>query len=195
MNIRKSTLVAAMAIFAAVGLGACSTPGNVQMDGARSELYDSIEGLAADSSLIAVVEVESHEVLSPASDRGIPYTLSKVSVISTFAPEALAGELPKSASANTHTAGSELVVRQMGTTEVKTPAPLLSVGRHYLLFLTPSMLEGDSASQFYVTGGSAGVFDAPDDVATRRGDSEFTHGPFEEGDTLPDTLSTKDLVK
>ena len=193
MNIRKSAISVAIVLSVAGGLVACSTPGTVQMDGSRSELYDSVQGIAADSSLVAVVEVRSQEVLKPASDKDIPYTLSTVSLISTFSPTGLARELPNGVNATQMTAGSEIIVRQMGTSEMDTPAPILKAGEEYLLFLTPSMLEGEAGSQFYVTGGSAGVYDAPSDVASRADDAAFTHGPFEEGDTLPDTLTVKEI--
>ncbi|WP_426320420.1 hypothetical protein [Microbacterium sp. E-13] len=193
MNIRKSVVSAAIALSAAGGLVACSTPGTVQMDGSRSELYDSVQGIAADSSLVAVVEVKSQEVLKPASDKDTAYTLSTVSVISTFSPTGLAREIPNGVNPSGMTAGSQIIVRQMGTSEMDTPARILNAGEKYLLFLTPSMLEGKAGSQFYVTGGSAGVYAAPSDVTSRADDAAFTHGPFEEGDTLPDTLTAKEL--
>lgn len=194
MSIRRSAISAAIIAAAAVGLGGCSTPGSVHMDGSRSELYDSVQGISADSSMVAVVEVTDQEVLTASSDRDIPYTLSTVSLISTFAPTGLARELPEGVTATAAKPGNQIVVRQMGTAEMETPAPILKTGEKYLLFLTPSMLEGEAASQYYVTGGSAGVFDAPDDVASRGGDVAFTHGPYDEGDTLPETLTIKDLA-
>lgn len=81
----------------------------------------------------------------------------------------------------------------MGTASMETPAPILTSGGRYLLFLIPSMLEGGAASQFYITGGSAGVFDAPADLASRGDDAVFIHGTYEEGDTLPETLTARDL--
>lgn len=176
------------------GLTGCSTPGTVHIGGSRSELYDSVEGIAADSSLVAVVELTGQEILTPSSNIDIPYTLSTVSLVDTFAPAGLAGELRRGITATAAEPGSQIVVRQMGTAEMETPAPILKSGRKYLLFLTPSMLEGEAASQFSVTGGSAGVFDAPDDVAARGEDATFTHAPYEEGDKLPETLTASDLA-
>jgi hypothetical protein len=195
MKRRLTVAVAVITGTVAVGLVGCSTPGPVQIHGSRTELYDSVQGIAADSSLVAVVDVRSQEVIKAASDRDIPYTLSTVSLVDTFSPTGLAKELPKGVDATAIPEGSEIVVRQMGTSEVATPAPILKPGGKYLLFLTPSMLEGDAASQFYVVGGSAGVFEAPSDVASRGEGAEFTHGPFEEGDTLPETLTAKDLTQ
>jgi hypothetical protein len=164
------------------------------MDGTRTELYQSVRELAADSSLVALVDVQSQEVLEPASERDIPYTLSTVNVVRSFAPGALGKEVPQGAP-SPDTRSGQIVVRQMGTSEMETPAPILQPGTRYLLFLTPTMLEGEAASQYYVTGGSAGIYQAGSAGARSTDGDIFSHGPFEEGDTLPSTLTPKDLAK
>ena len=59
-------------------------------------------------------------------------------------------------------------------------ASLLQIGREYLLFLTPSMLPGDMAAQFFITGEVAGAYE-------RDGD-QFTRIVTGSGDDLPDTI-------
>lgn len=49
-------------------------------------------------------------------------------------------------------------VRLLGSADQAGPAPLLKVGGIYLLYLTPSGLDGELASQFNVTGGTAGLY-------------------------------------
>lgn len=178
-------LVLAVTLIGSLGAGlvACSTPGSVSMHGSRSELYDSVRAIAADSTIVAVVEVEDQKVTEPATDQDIPYTLSTATVIIGFTPAGIGSELPKGTVASGE---SQVVVRQMGSDGDDIPYPILKPGEQYLLFLTPSMLEGDAAAQYYVTGGSAGIYNADGDV--------FTHGPFDEGDKLPDTLTAKDLA-
>jgi hypothetical protein len=196
MKKRKLVIVTALVLVPlGASLAGCSTPGSSGMHGSRAELYDSVQGLAADSSIAAVVEVQSQQVLNPASDRDFAYTLSTVSVVSTLSPKGLASELPANVPTDPVSDGSEIVVRQMGTVDIETPAPILKAGEQYLLFLVPSMLEGEAASQFWVTGGSAGVYEVSGDDFARGSDATFTHGPFEEGDTLPPTLTAKDLTQ
>lgn len=56
----------------------------------------------------------------------------------------------------------EVEVRQLGTSSMsEVPAAILKQGSTYLLFLTPSMLSGDLAHQYHVTGGDAGIYIGP----------------------------------
>lgn len=196
MKKRNSALVTALFLVPlAASIAGCSTPETSGMHGSRTELYKSVEGIAADSSIAAVVEVRSQEVLKPASERDFAFTLSSVTVVSTLTPKGLANELASTVQTDPLSDGSEIVVRQMGTADIETPAPILKTGEQYLLFLVPSMLEGEAASQFWVTGGSAGVYEVAGDDFARGSDVSFTHGPFEEGDTLPPTLTVDDLTQ
>jgi len=58
--------------------------------------------------------------------------------------------------------------------------PRLVRGGQYALFLTPTMLSGEAASQYYVTGAEAGIYVRDGDV--------FRRVATDSGDTLPDTL-------
>jgi hypothetical protein len=70
--------------------------------------------------------------------------------------------------------GETVEVRQDG-------APALEVGHEYLLFLTPTMLPAEAATQYFVTGAVAGLY-------VRRGD-DFQRVVADSGDTLPDTIT------
>lgn len=67
-------------------------------------------------------------------------------------------EAPKSDAS--HATGTSVVVRQIRSSATPGPADLLTPGKTYLLYLTPSGLSEDLASHFYVTGGAAGLYEA-----------------------------------
>lgn len=164
---RRRAVFAATVLLALL-LSACVTQ---QSSGSRSELYGSVAALAADSTLVVVAEVLDQRVVDD-------QTQSTVVVAESFSPEGLGREVPEGTAP---VDGNRLVVRQMNVAGI----PSLSPGGQYLLFLTPTKLDGNAADDFYITGASAGVYAVTGDT--------FTHGPFEEGDTLPATLTRGDL--
>lgn len=142
--------------------------------GSRATLYESIDDLARDSTAIVVGTVTSQRQDDEA-------------MISTF--EVSNAPTNPQLGANVESADSPLVegdiieVRQMDSgAESSMAAPLLASDQEYLLFLTPSMLAGDAATQFYVTGAQAGLY-------VRDGD-EFRRVVMDTGDTLPETITT-----
>ncbi|KAF2414317.1 hypothetical protein B1729_05210 [Microbacterium sp. B35-04] len=60
-------------------------------------------------------------------------------------------------------------------------SPTLELGEEYFLFLTPTMLPGEAATQYFVTGAVAGLY--------LRHDDEFRRVVPDSGDTLPDTIT------
>ena len=90
---------------------------------------------------------------------------------------------------------STIEVRQLGSTDVdQLPAPILEVGQDYLLFLTPTGLSGGAASQFYITGGTAGYYRSTAGPTGDRADAGATFGKVgDEGDTLPTTLTADQI--
>jgi len=173
------TLMIGLIGILAVGIVACGPAPSQHMDGSRHELFDSVRSISAASSNVVVVEVRSQ---TEENGPQIPYTISDAKVLTQFAPAGLGSALGLKAP---RAISGEVAVRQMGSKDVSTPAPILETGRQYLLFLTPSMLEGEAAVQFSVTGGSAGIYSVES--------GEFVHGPFTEGDTLPEALTAADL--
>jgi hypothetical protein len=168
------------AVLVAVGstalLAACSSTYS-DSHGSRVERYTSVEQLAEDSALIAVGTVVEQTTATDI-DATTPFTLSSFEITEVSKGDAAVGE------------GDNIIVRQIGSEAEAGPADLFERGATYLLYLTPSGLEGKLASQFYVTGGTAGIYQA--ESASRGSDSTdalFTHAPSDEGDVLPDSLS------
>lgn len=67
----------------------------------------------------------------------------------------------------------------------ETPARILRPGSTYLLFVTPTMLAGAAAADFYITGGNAGLY-------VQDGDA-FVRMVPDSGDTLPLRLTPAEL--
>jgi hypothetical protein len=151
---------AALALALAAVLSGCSSS-----SGSRAELYESIDGLAADSAVIVVGTVKDQHVDDAT-------TVSSVEVVNAPANPQLGAELE----------GERTAVEIGDLVEVRQDVePLLSTGGQYLLFLTPSMLPGDASSQYFITGAVAGLYE-------RDGD-EFRRVVADSGDTLPDTIT------
>lgn len=99
--------------------------------------------------------------------------VSTVEVAERFVPSGLGSGLP---------AGTRLPDKLGSTLQVQQVAePYLERGQSYLLFLGPPADDGG----FFPTGGTAGVYLVQG--------TEFVHGEFTEGDTLPQTLTRQDL--
>ncbi|MDY0828310.1 hypothetical protein SK224_04130 [Microbacterium sp. BG28] len=159
-------LFAAVALLAAaIALAGCTSVACGESAGSRATLYDSIEALAADSSLVAVAVVTITERSAADCDTTVTARIDR-----RFEPAALGG---------TPTAErNDVVVRHTG------PSDTLVEGRSYLLFLTPTMLQGSAADDYFVTGVTAGIYRVEGD--------HFVHVPSE-GDDLPATLTPADL--
>jgi len=139
--------------------------------GSRHTLYDSVESLAADSSSIVVGTVSAQ------STEG-DVTISSVEVGNAPTNPQLAANLPDRT--EPAAVGETVAVRQDDS------SPALELGKEYLLFLTPTMLSGDAATQYFVTGAVAGLYVRQDD--------EFRRVVRDSGDTLPDTIAAVGTV-
>ncbi|MFE1664943.1 hypothetical protein [Microbacterium sp. P02] len=135
-------------------------------------MYESIDDLARDSTAIVVGTVTTQRQSDDAM-------VSTFQVSNAPTNPQLGGDLD---SADVPPVAGDIVeVRQMDSAGSSLAAPLLEPTREYLLFLTPSMLGGDAATQYYVTGGEAGLY-------IREGD-EFRRMVTDSGDTLPETIT------
>jgi len=162
-----STLITAALICALTGCSASSS-------GSRANLYESIDDLARDSTAIVVGTVTGQR-----EDDDVIISMFEVS---NAPSNPQLGANVESADSPV-VAGDTVEVRQMDSGAASSPAaPLLTSDKEYLLFLTPSMLAGDPATQFYVTGAEAGLY-------ARDGD-EFRRVMTDTGDTLPETITT-----
>jgi hypothetical protein len=159
--------LAAAAVIAGLSVMAGCISGE---SGSRHKLYHDIDDLARDSSAIVVGTVSDQHF-----EQGeLPTTISTVEVTNVPENPQLAGNIEGGVS---HIeVGDTVAVRQIGG--AGSDAGILTPGHRYLLFLTPSMLEGDAASQYFITGAVAGLY-------TWDG-SQFTRTPSD--DTLPDTI-------
>lgn len=153
---------AALGIALATALVACTTTGS---SGSRHTLYESIDALAADSSVIVVGTVTEQ--------RGdATTTVSSIEVSNAPANPQLGAALD----------GEHATVAVGDVVEVRQDiAPFLAPGGEYMLFLTPSMLPGEAASQYFVTGAEAGIY--------QRDGDEFRRVVMDSGDTLPETIA------
>jgi hypothetical protein len=179
-----AALVLAAASIAA--LAGCATSSS---HGSRVEFYSSTAALSDDSTLVVSGTVTDQHVAQDIEGSG-DFTLSTLHV----------ADAPKGA-AEVH-AGSDIIVRQIGSSANPGPAPLLEDGKHYLLYLTASGLDGDLASQYYVTGGEAGLYKEATQTAASTKRTASDDAPMftkvsegdEGGDTLPKQITLEDAA-
>jgi hypothetical protein len=154
--------VATMLLTLQVGCAASSVTDG---DGSRAVLYDSIDGLASDSTAIVVGTVTDQRTDGET-------TISTLDVSSAPASPQLGATAPE---AEPVSAGDAVAVRQDPSSR-----PLLETGKEYALWLTPTMLDGDAANHFFITGSNAGMYLVDGDIARRVA--------TETGDNLPETI-------
>jgi len=126
--------------------------------------------MAGDSALVIIGTVVSDSVVTDV-DPVTEFTLATIRI----------GDVVKARSPFVQ--GSKVVVRQVGSASQITEVPLMKVGRQYLLYLTPSGLPGERATQFYVTGANAGVYAQSGDP------SSFKQVQRRDGEDLPVTVT------
>ena len=150
-----------LALVTVAALTACANASS----GSRAELYETIDELAADSSVIVGGTVTGQF-------RDGSTTVSTVEV----------AHAPANPQLGANVDGDHAAVEVGDVVEVREDAaPLLAQGDEYLLFLTPTMLPDEAASQFFVTGAVAGIY--------RRDGDEFRRVALDSGDTLPETIT------
>ena len=180
---KKLVAVASLAFVGSLCLSACSEgsgkstqPDRSQYSHAsRVKLYTSVADLAKDSTVVVSGLVVSQKVVRDI-DPTTEFTISEVQV----------ADAPKST--NGIIKGGTILLRQLGSDKQIGPARIVETGKRYLLYLTASGLEGDLGSQYYVTGGTAGLYEALNSKSTSEIVS-FSHGASDEGDQLPSQLS------
>lgn len=93
--------------------------------------------------------------------------------------------------------GGKLIVRQLGSQKQPAPGPLMAVGDTYLLYLTPSGLEGELSTQFYITGANAGLYQAA--AAEKRTNNApgdvFKQVKKQDGESLPEEITLSESTK
>ena len=114
----------------------------------------------------------------------VAFTIAPVAMSSKGAPAVKIDETVKTLKSTEP--GSTVIVRQTGSSSQAPAVPLLKVGEQYLLYLTPSGLDGEQAEQFYVTGANAGIY-----AETSSGD-EYRQVQRQEGEDLPLTVTEEE---
>lgn len=174
---KSQSLVIAIGVVILATATACTTSGDELGDAgssmSRVRLYDSIEELAADSALIVVGTVESQLVtadIDPITD----FTLSTLQVMAVV-------------SGDRSFEGQAVTVRQVGFKEESASPEILDKGEIYLLYLTPSGLDGELAEQYYVTGANAGIYVSVGNDKGVMNDERATFVQYspQEGESLP----------
>ncbi|WP_182049969.1 hypothetical protein [Changpingibacter yushuensis] len=178
----------------------CSTTSsdgtNSTGDISRVTLYDSLSDMSDDSTTIVVGTVSSQEVARDITKED-DFTISSFSVTRVVkGTDVSPGDVVK--------------VRQIGSAKQQTGVEMLSTDQVYLLYLTPSGLTGDLASQYYVTGAEAGIYQdvsSPSSPSTsilknasqarsETADSmSFGRVESDTGDTLPATVTLQEVDK
>jgi hypothetical protein len=190
--------LAAVAALLMLTLAACTSgAGSGSGHGSRDHLYESIDELAAESIAVAIVTVEGHtefpETTVGDEARGA-YSAFDATVVEVASPpklgEAVGDELK--ASVTSPVPGDRVLIRMLGTAERPGPTDFLEDGESYLLFLTGTGLPESPANEFYIAGGSAGVYRS--DGESLSSESRFTKDGVErEGDELPQTVTLSEL--
>ncbi|EWS82436.1 hypothetical protein BF93_10505 [Brachybacterium phenoliresistens] len=73
----------------------------------------------------------------------------------------------------------------------ETPAPILELGKTYILFLNRTRREGPDSDKFFITGADAGIY--MQDTATAGTSEESFHSIGESGDSIPESATADEL--
>ena len=171
-----------VAVVSVMSLAACA-PAVTFSSGSRVKLYNSIKELAADSTLVASIDVTSQKEY-PETDSASAYTASTAEITAIFQTAGLPGDARLD---QKFSAGEEIVIRQLATgNSVSEDGSkiVIDASGSYLVFLVESGVPGASGNEFYITGGTAGLFGADGDKYQWLGN---------EGDKLPNSLTAADL--
>ena len=181
---RPSSSALLLAVVASVltgcgGTGATDTESGGEPD--RGHFYESLDELVGASDVVVTGVATSQRDEQAANDPGLSWTLTTVKVDSTITSE------------TSELTGTTIVVRQTGSAARPVKNwPLLVEDDRYLLVLTKSDGPGADPTEYFVTGGPAGVYEAGDDV--RDGAPVFTAMTSDSGDDLPGDVVPTDFA-
>jgi len=195
---RRAAAIAAIVVLTTGGAAACGTTHTIDDPPASSEssstgsisratLYGSIADLAAASDVAVVGSVASQKVVADI-DGTTQFPVSTIDVSSV-----LKGDVQSA---------SQIVVRQTGSANQPSGETFMTPDSTYLLYLVASGLDGDLASQYYVTGATAGIYEAEQTTAAKSATGSdassvqtFSRVNVDSGDTLPATVTLEDALK
>jgi len=186
-KISKFTTIAAICCAIGLGISGCSTATSAPSDKAqvtsssdvsRARLYNGLAEISGDSNLVVTGTVLKEEIVTDVvKDAPVLKSTFEIKTV-------LAGAVPGGK--------STVVVRMYTGSFNQDKSNVLKVGSDYLLFLTDSGLNGNQASQYYVTGYEAGAYVAD---STTDGVTTYKRLIKTEGDVLPATLTEADVAK
>lgn len=192
----KTILTTAIAAVISLSLllGGCGTDNAVvnsssNMGGmSRVKLYDSEKSLADDSVAIVIGRVTDQSVERGILDDSTDFTINDISIFS------------KIKGGDEVDPGNVIKVRQTGSEEQVSGDKLLDDGVTYLLYLSPSGLDGALSQQYYITGATAGVYQADEsssNTVNMQNDNGngfiFKRVNADSGDNLPETINRNQL--
>lgn len=182
-NIRSAVAVCIVAL--SVSLGATACAGTSGGSGSRAVLYDSLESVQKDSEAAVLVTITDQKEFAR-TDTASAFVASTATVDEPFTPASLGEKKGTTAIA----AGATITVRQLGALGESEGTPMLQPGTQYLLFIVPTEAPGAKSDEFYITGGTAGMYQLEAGVRAASGTFEKVG---DEGDKLPATITLEDL--
>ena len=191
-RIRTTAVALGLVLTSTLALAACANE-TTYGHASRAVIYQSLDQLVGDATLVVtgtVTGVATEEALP--EDGGPPLTVFTFAVDESLSPAGLADGLRElGLPAEAVDKGASINVLQYGTTaEEAGDAPRLEGGQAYLLFLNPTMLPGEHASDYYITGVEAGLYSAQGASVT---EETIFVSASDDGDQLPKELSPADL--
>ena len=183
-GLRTASSVLLLAVGASVLTG-CSGAGAPDSESRgvpdRARFYGSLDELVGQSDVVVTGVATSQVEEGQPDDPGLTWTLTTVEVDATL-----------TAGADDLT-GTTVVVRQTGSADRPISGwPVLAEDDRYLLALSKSAGPGAGATEYFVTGGPAGVYEATDGV--RDGAPVFEAMSSDPGDDLPGDVVPSDLA-
>lgn len=189
LNLRKTGVSLLLVAVLPLGISGCSMNTEQGRDeggahSSRVKLYPSVKSMADDSSAVVVGTVTEQRVAADI-DETTEFTISTVEV----------SEVQKSKDSISR--GDKLIVRQVGSQKQAAPGPLMAVGATYLLYLTPSGLEGELREHFYITGANAGLYQAAsaERRASYASNDVFKQVEKQDGEDLPAEITLSESTK
>ena len=178
----SSVLLLAVVMSVLTGCGGAGAPDSESGGVAdRARFYGSLDELVDASDVVVTGVATSHVEEGQPGDPGLTWTLTTVEVDATITSGA------------DDLTGTTVVVRQTGSSARPIEDwPLLVEDDRYLLALTKSAGPGAGPTEYFVTGGPAGVYEATDDV--RDGAPVFEAVSSDSGDDLPGDVVPSDLA-
>ncbi|GAA1732995.1 hypothetical protein [Brachybacterium phenoliresistens] len=159
------------------------------MSGSRATIYDSLDSMRANCDLVVKAIVDSYANGERTLLDGDTLSTTEVRVIvedySSPEPQGSDSELLP-------TSFPELIVIQHGSPDMQeTPAPILELGKTYILFRNQTQPAGQDSEKFFIAGGDAGIY--LQEVTLNLATEESFRSIGESGDNIPESATIDEL--